>query len=281
MLNAVNSLKYYKDQHFLNNNKDGQMYNAFYVVGTDSFYKTIGNYSVGASTQKNEASVIELFAALSATRFFASPNIVNGPDEVFTGIAEVGLDGAINWKTLDKLCTNESAREGFMKLLRTAFVFFTLIYYSIFNYDATISLVKYGIFKGAPGWYRNFVANNSLSKNADALSEELAPIKNFFGMLIMWFNEISKCGDFAVELTDKNLLSNVFKVVKNSSEISNKKLDEFYNDISKIDMTVAEGARLSAEKITEELARLVAPSGNFSRELINSLHKICKQEGVG
>lgn len=275
ILNAVNALKYYKDQHFLNNNAEGQKYNAFYVIGTDSFYKTVGRYSVGTGTQNNEASVMELFAAMAATRFFGSPCISNEPDEVFTGIAEVGNEGDISWKTLEKLSTVGSVREGLLKLLRTAYVFFTLIYYSIFNYNATVSLVKYGVFKGAPGWYRNFVAKNSLSKNADALSEELSPIKNFFSAFISWFYEISRCGDYAIELTDKNLLSNIYKVVKNSREINNKKLDDFYSSISEIDPTVASGAKVGADKITEELAKLDAPSGNYSRELINSLYEIC------
>ena len=112
------------------------------------------------------------------------------------------------------------------------------------------------------------------------LSDELSPIKRFFEMFLIWFNEINRCENFAIEITDKNVLSNICRIVNNSADINRHRLDEIYSEINRLDPTVAEGKALNSRKITEDLAKLAAPAGNYSCELINSLYKICSQEGV-
>lgn len=62
--NTKAALKYYADKE--------NLFNATYFVG-DSVLTPVGEFSVGSANQRNEAHVVELYAALAAIDFFARP----------------------------------------------------------------------------------------------------------------------------------------------------------------------------------------------------------------
>ncbi len=62
--NTKAALKYYADKE--------NLFDATYFVG-DSVMTPVGEFSVGSANQRNEAHIVELYAALAATDFFARP----------------------------------------------------------------------------------------------------------------------------------------------------------------------------------------------------------------
>ena len=117
LTNTKAALKYYAQ-------KDN-VFNAMYFVG-DSHVTQVKDFSVGASTQRNDAHIVDFYAALAAIDFFAQP-VTDTPE--FKCISH-GESDRFNWTDFPTLkeVTNESAgdlelRKRFVQFARFIFAY--------------------------------------------------------------------------------------------------------------------------------------------------------------
>ena len=71
MINTKAALDYYRKSDLLDN-----IFKSIYLIG-DNDLNDVGNFSLGSTTQKNEANFIELYAALAAVDFFNKKEFSN------------------------------------------------------------------------------------------------------------------------------------------------------------------------------------------------------------
>lgn len=106
--NTKAALKYYAERE--------NLFDATYFVG-DTMMTPVGEFSVGSANQRNEAHVVELYAALAATDFFARP--INAP-KVFKYICRHERD-KFSWNDFP------ASREQFVQFARFIFAYVHLI----------------------------------------------------------------------------------------------------------------------------------------------------------
>ena len=106
--NTKAALKYYAERE--------NLFDATYFVG-DSVMTPVGEFSIGSANQRNEAHVVELYAALAATDFFARP--INAP-KVFKYICRHERD-KFSWNDFP------ASRERFVQFARFIFAYVHLV----------------------------------------------------------------------------------------------------------------------------------------------------------
>lgn len=106
--NTKAALKYYAERE--------NLFDATYFVG-DSVLTPVGEFSVGSANQRNEAHIVELYAALAAIDFFAQP--ITAP-KVFKYICRHERD-KFSWNDLP------TSRETFVQFARFIFAYVHLI----------------------------------------------------------------------------------------------------------------------------------------------------------
>ena len=106
--NTKAALKYYAERE--------NLFDATYFVG-DSVLTPVGEFSVGSANQRNEAHIVELYAALAAIDFFARP--ITAP-KVFKYICRHERD-KFSWNDLP------TSRETFVQFARFMFAYVHLI----------------------------------------------------------------------------------------------------------------------------------------------------------
>lgn len=106
--NTKAALKYYAERE--------NLFDATYFVG-DNVMTPVGEFSVGSANQRNEAHVVELYAALTAIDFFARP--ITAP-KVFKYICRHERD-KFSWSDFP------ASREAFVQFARFIFAYVHLI----------------------------------------------------------------------------------------------------------------------------------------------------------
>ena len=106
--NTKAALKYYAERE--------NLFDATYFVG-DSVMTAVKEFSVGSANQRNEAHVVELYAALAATDFFARP--INAP-KIFKYICRHERD-KFSWSDFP------TSNEQFVQFARFIFAYVHLI----------------------------------------------------------------------------------------------------------------------------------------------------------
>lgn len=105
--NTKAALKYYADRE--------NLFDATYLVG-DSVMTAVKDFSVGSANQRNEAHIVELYAALAAADFFAQPT----KKKIFKYICRHERD-KFSWDDLP------TSRERFVQFARFIFAYVHLI----------------------------------------------------------------------------------------------------------------------------------------------------------
>ncbi len=200
LTNTKAALRYYA-------NTGGSGYDSIYFIG-DEYMTPTRNFSVGASTQCNDANIVDFFAALAALHFYHEKNYAdNGGNELYY-IAHQNRE-KIQWIDLPDIKMDNDITMSVQKL----FVQFTrLIFFYLRMVKPTLEKAKLGnLSRNECAWYWNHF------ENIDLRSNSIINFENYAEMFARWLNQIeSPVGGRSVELIKRDF----FRVEDNNNTIN-------------------------------------------------------------
>lgn len=210
-LNTKSALEYYSRSNLLN-----EVFQSLYLIGDNDLVQ-VQNFSLGSDTQKNEANIIEVYAALAAFDFF---NKVTFADTTETPMIARG-DGTaetankIQWEDLPNPCV-----EGCLKDKLAAYIKFLYVYRHcvLVNLQACAENENK---KKEVKWYKDLVekaGNIDVYRDKQTMNKFNA-LGDYATAFFKWLEQISNQSNRTIELVNKTIFTNpdimidVFKVV--------------------------------------------------------------------
>ena len=188
LTNTKAALRYYA-------NTGGSGYDSIYFIGDSSMTPT-KNFSVGASTQCNDAHIVDFFAAMAALHFYHEKNFADNGDNKLYYIAHQDID-KIQWNDLPAIKmdngTTMSVKKIFVQFTRFIFVYLHMV-------KPTLARARQGdLSKNDCAWYWNHFNDVDLNSNFMSNFEDYAK------MFVRWLNQVeSPVGGRSVELINRD-----------------------------------------------------------------------------
>lgn len=172
------ALEYYKDEEKMN---EGGIFDELYILGHDGG-DIRGKYSTKGSDQRNLPHITELYAAMSAVRFFK--NDLQERGHYFAVIP----DQKIGWA--DVCRQNGAGFLNFLTMMRFAVVMKSLIMEELFDYTQGNKLKPNA---NKISWYYDFLDGKDDSSDMDPgkLYDKFEAIGNYCDAYIRWFAELN------------------------------------------------------------------------------------------
>ena len=219
-------------EHFLTNtkaalhyyaNNSGGGYDSLYFVGDESM--TPRTFSVGAATQRNDAHIVDLFAAMAALHFYHERNFRNNGGAKLYYIAHSD-HSTIQWNDLP----NIQMDDGNTVVTQKLFVQFTRF---IFAYLHIVKPVYAGletkrINRNDHPWYTDNL------KDVTSNSNEVRSFESYAESFASWLYQFEEpSGGRSVKLIDRNF----FSVNNGNATINPKFFDSLDYGISNLTIT--------------------------------------------
>lgn len=259
MINTKAALDYYTKSDLLDN-----VFKSIYLMG-DSDLTSVGNFSLGSKSQKNEAHYIELYAALAAFDFFNKKDF----SKFETPMCARNEDSnKIEWEDLPD--SNSQIRKKLQAYIKFICIYNNLIY-ELLQEDREIPIAKglMGLFsKKRHSWEIELLqkAGNVDIANNEAW-KDFVVMKEYAETFLSWLENIVSNPKRQIELVDRQIFdANALKRNFDYNSIIN------CPDINSV---------LSEKEINQKLsafsAKQVAAENNSGIGiLLNSLYKICE-----
>lgn len=160
-----------------------QMYHSLYLVGYEDCSKPIGNFSVGADKQKNDAHVVDLYTAMAAMDFYGRDAKVvrEHPRCYYTSYSGTH----ITWNDLPSPSNNKADDQRKIE----QFIRFALSYQHFIRFN--LKGLKEGSLKAyAFAWYKNF--SNSSSNDFNLSDDGYVNFNRYIDYFLEWARQLSK-----------------------------------------------------------------------------------------
>lgn len=192
LLNTRASLEYYANQNY------DQIYDAIYILGYESL-KQMKDFSIGASTQRNEPHLLEMYAALAAIRFFSSD------DAGSFIIGKANKDG-INWGDFKNVIQNGNGQSPLYQKLtqfsRFAYAFLTVYY-------PALEEIRGGGDPTRASWYWDFFEKRKVNIRDKEVADKMEHVKQYCKVYLDWMKDIHDLEPEAVTMLNKYALDNI------------------------------------------------------------------------
>lgn len=259
MLNTKAALDYYTKSDLLNN-----VFKSIYLMG-DSDLTSVGNFSLGSKSQKNEAHFIELYAALAAFDFFNKKDYEKFENPM---CARNDESNKIEWEDLPE--SNSEIRKKLQSYIKFICIYKNLIY-ELLEEDREIPITKglKGLFsKKRHSWEIELLqkAGNVDIANNDAWNDFVL-MKEYAETFLKWLEQIVNNPKRQIDLVDKQIF-----------DVNALKRNFDYNSIINCpDINSVLTEREINQKLSAFSAKKVATENNSGIGiLLNSLYKICE-----
>lgn len=203
ILNTKAALEYYDKSDLL-----GNVFRAIYLIGDSDLVNT-GNFSLGSNTQKNDANIVELFAALAAFDFF------NKSDDFKLGDCPTNMIGRgdDSLETVDKIAWEDlpdPCVDGNLKDKLSAYIKFLYAYRSVI----LPSLEECGRNEGKKrevAWYMDLVekAGRIDVYHDRRMLEQFEALGNYANEFFEWLRQINSNSKRQIELVNRDVAAKV------------------------------------------------------------------------
>lgn len=234
-LNTRAALDYYNKS-----NLTSEIFKCIYLVGDSSLAST-KSFSLGANSQKNEASFVELYAALAAFDFF---NRAEFPEENITPMIARGDDVPENanklaWEDLPNPCVDGALKNKLDTYLKFMYTYRHCVY---LNLDACS---KDESKKRTMSWYIDLVEKaGKIDVYRDtAIMNRFKALDEYAAEFFSWLEEICTSSNREIELVNKQVFEDpaekpyqidayqvVLPIISRKGKLTKK---EFWNNLCK------------------------------------------------
>lgn len=260
MINTKAALDYYRKSDLLDN-----IFKSIYLIG-DNDLNDVGNFSLGSTTQKNEANFIELYAALAAVDFFNKKEFSNFESPM---CARADGTNKIEWEDLPDC--NADVRKKLQDYIKFLGIYKNFIY-EILEEDRKIPIAK-GFFKKAFGKKRIAWEETLLQKagNVDIADNDawndFVTMKEYSNVFFSWLEQVTDNKKRQIDLVDKQIFED--KALRGNFDYNSIVKRPDINEI------------LTEKQINQKLAGYSVKDANVENNngigiLLNAVYKICK-----
>ena len=260
MINTKAALDYYRKSDLLDN-----IFKSIYLIG-DNDLNDVGNFSLGSTTQKNEANFIELYAALAAVDFFNKKDFSKFESPM---CARADESNKIEWEDLPD--SNGEIRKKLQDYIKFMAIYNNFIY-EILEEDRKIPIEK-GFLKKMIGKKRHSWEIQLLQRagNVDIADNDVwndfITMKNYTETFFAWLKQITDNKKRDIDLVDKQIFEgNVLRGNFDYNSVVNRP------DINEILTEKEINQKLSAYSSKDENAENNSGIGI----LLNAVYEICK-----
>lgn len=196
LTNTKAALRYYADI-----NESG--YDSMYFIGDETMLP-MPHFSIGAATQRNDAHIVDFFAAMAALHFYS----VNDGRHCY--YISHNDDNEFKWEDLPDVEMYDGTKVSVKERL-TQFVRFIFAYLHVVKPVLPRLVSGQEPINGYP-WYKDYWLKN----NIDINSNEVRNFQDYAEQFVMWLDQVEhSTGTRSVKLINPN----AFRIKNNRSEI--------------------------------------------------------------
>ena len=238
------ALQYYRSNRLLD------IFDSMYIVGNNN-PKSVGDYSVGSTSQRNDAHFIEFIGALAAADFFS-----NQHKSKPVKLAARKSPSTINWEDLPN---HTISKQKLANFLRFAFVFLGQ-YYPIIK-DST-SIRPYKI-----PWLVDFIGR----RFGDAEMQLIAKFSDYLKSFLLWIAQMQNSASQELSMVNWKLFAHrPDSKVQLLDDLKMSNLQDLVIGIEGYDM-------LATREIWHELCSM---RGNGLLDFILGLYRACQAKVI-
>jgi hypothetical protein len=255
MLNTKSALDYYNKSDML-----GNVFTSIYMVG-DNDLTEVKKFSLGSNDQKNEANIVEMYAALAAFDFlnkndyadFSTPMIARGDDKADT----------IAWEDLPNICVEGNLKDKLGTFMRFLYVYQNGVLKYLHKCSMDQHEAKY------VAWYKDLVqkAGKIDVYNDRQIMDEFNALGEFSVAFFAWMKDVIDNPNRKIELVNKQACSQegiiekffkldayqvVLPVTERKDKLTGKEFwQQLCNYTKKMKKTNASGAEILMQAVYE------------------------------
>lgn len=194
MLNTKSALTYYNESSLAD-----RVFTSIYMIG-DNDLTEVKKFSLGSNEQKNEANIVEMYAALAAFDFFnkteydsfTAPMIARGDN----------ANGVISWEDLPNVCANGNLKDKLGAFIRVLYVY---------KYGVLPSLKKCALDQSEDrhvAWYIDLVKKAGIDVYHDKkVMDQFIALGDYSDAFFAWIKDIINNPNRKIELVNKQACS--------------------------------------------------------------------------
>lgn len=188
MLNTKSALDYYSKNDLL-----GPVFTSIYMVG-DNDFANVKHFSLGAKDQKNEANIVELYAALAAFDFFNKEQYERGT----TPMVGRELEKKITWDDLPNVCHQDTVKHKMMVYIRFLYTY----RWDVLDFFRRV--VEDAKYEKHVTWYKKLVkkAGGIDVTHDSAMMEKFQNLGDYAEQFFSWMNDIIHNSPRKIELVN-------------------------------------------------------------------------------
>lgn len=260
MLNTKSALDYYNKNNLL-----GPVFTSIYMVGENDLSE-VKKFSLGSKDQKNEANIVEMYAALAAFDFFNKQTYDTRGEVPMIGRKE---EDRITWDDLPDVCVEGTLKDKMATYIRFLYAYRWNVLESLRKIAQDESYDKY------VAWYKDLVkkAGGIDVYHDKEMMERFESLGEYAEHFFAWMHDIIQSSPRHVELVNERVCGAcVYDSDDDRKSIFNffkKEIQKFFTlDIYQVVLPVAE----RKDKLTGK---------EFWQSLCNYTKKMKKTEAAG